>query len=268
METNTTDIHSIVGAEIAVLRKQLKITQAELAFSLPQKRTQAWISGVESGRRKLNISDLHDIAKIFGVPVQKLFGMAEHTYSAPEYSLQKMVDELAGRLPLEVPIFLQRDMSDPNAERIDYEYWPVNSQGSGLNSIQQAAEHETYRAMVVERYYSAPQLEPTDILVFDKRSVPRADANRRVTDRVVFKISEPLDGLFVHPGIVMPSGDLETTLSGQKTQVFTSGNFDVLGVLISRRTQYPTSRVRDWLRRKFGIRKDERVFDQQYADEH
>ena len=261
METNTTDIHSIVGAEIAALRKQLKITQAELAFGLPQKRTQAWMSGVESGRRKLNISDLHDIAKIFGVPVQKLFGMAHQTYRAPEDSLHKMVDELAGRLPLEVPIYLQRDLSDPNAERIDYEYWPINSDGSGLNSIHQAAEHQTYRAMVVERYYSAPRLEPTDVLVFDERSVPRADTNRRVTDRVVFKISEPIDGLFVHPGIIRPSGDVESTLSGQKTTVFNPGTFDVLGVLISRRTQYPTSRVRDWLRRKFGIRKDERVID-------
>ena len=268
METSTNNIYTIVGAKIAAMRKERKISQAELAFSLRQKRTQAWMSGVESGRRKLNVSDLHDIATLFGVPVQKLLDSADQEISVLGNSLHKMVDELAERLPLEVPIYLQRDMSDPNTERIDYEYWPIISQGLSLRNNLQDSRHETYRAMVVERYYSFPWMEPTDILVFDERSVPRADTNRQVTDRVVFKTSEPLDGLFVHPGIVTPSGDLETTLTGQKTKVFTPGTFDVLGVLISRRTLYLTSRVRDWLRRKYGIRKDERVFDQQYAAEH
>lgn len=57
---------------IAALRKRRKFSQAELAKLLPKKRTQAWISTVESGQRNISALDMFEIATALGYPVEDL----------------------------------------------------------------------------------------------------------------------------------------------------------------------------------------------------
>ncbi len=115
--------------------------------------------------------------------------------------------------------------------------------------------------MVVERYYSSPKLDPTDLLTYTGTYVPFPDPDIRATDRVLIKLAEPYDGLHVHPGLIRVSGEVETTITGREPVVFSDDEFEILGVLILRRTHYRTSVVRTWIQRRFGIIKEERLIE-------
>ena len=112
--------------------------------------------------------------------------------------------------------------------------------------------------MVVERYYQRPRLQPSDLIAFNNSMVPVYDPDERVTDRVLIKLYEPYDGIYVHPGLINSSGEVEFEIVGRDPVVFASNEFEFLGVVIWRRTDYRPSLLRTWLQRKFGITKDDR----------
>lgn len=64
------DIRKIIGNNVRLLRKQLKITQEELAFRTGLHRT--YVSGIERGERNPTILIIAKIAKALDVNPQEL----------------------------------------------------------------------------------------------------------------------------------------------------------------------------------------------------
>ena len=64
------DVRRLVGANVARLRKQIDITQAELADRMGVDR--AYISGLEQGARNPTIVTLWHVAEALGVKVAAL----------------------------------------------------------------------------------------------------------------------------------------------------------------------------------------------------
>ncbi|MBD2812687.1 helix-turn-helix domain-containing protein [Xenorhabdus sp. Vera] len=66
------DFFIALGERITLLRKERGITQAELAqkLNVSQQTVQAW----EAGRRRIKVSSLPIVAKIFSVLLEDLFG--------------------------------------------------------------------------------------------------------------------------------------------------------------------------------------------------
>ena len=130
MSAETGDLYSILGRRIAEIRKERNLSQRDLASSLTQKRTQAWVSNVESGRRNINAFDLYEIAAVFEIPVSDLFESVPRQPASTPKALSSILNELSAHLPSEIPIYLQREIADPAAVPIDYQYGPIISLGS------------------------------------------------------------------------------------------------------------------------------------------
>lgn len=259
MLTETAKFNSVTGRRIAELRKQKGLTQANLAARLSRRRSQAWISNVESGRRNVAASDLFEIAAILESTIGDLFHTLSRIHSSPLRLLRDTVNELDARLPLEMPVYLQRDLGEPDPVPVDYHYTSTATTGPPYDLSHPLLQIGDLSAMVVERYYSSPNLDPTDLLTYSKVSQPQPDPDVRVTDRILVKLNEPHAGLRVHPCLIRPSGEAEMTLSGHQATVFAKGAYEILGVLVLRRSMYRLSNTRKWIQRQFGIEKDERL---------
>lgn len=258
MSTETEMFNSVVGKRIADLRKQQGLTQAELASRLSRRRTQAWMSNLESGLHNVNASDLFEIAAI----LESTVGDLSHTLSHPTSSkilLRDTLAELDARLPLEIPVYLQHDLGKPDPDPVDYHYSSTALGGAMGKRGYPPLQPGSLCVMIAERYYSSPKLDPTDLLTYNRIFPPVPDPDMRITDRVLVKLDEPHAGLSVHPGLIRPSGEVEMTLSGHQTTLFGEGTFEILGVLVLRRTMYRLSSTRRWIQSRFGIEKDERL---------
>ena len=66
-------LNSTVGRRVADLRKRKGLSQSELASRLARKRTQAWMSNVESGSKSMNSEDLVNVAITLETTVGELF---------------------------------------------------------------------------------------------------------------------------------------------------------------------------------------------------
>lgn len=64
------DLYLAIGANISRFRKELALSQAELAASL--KVTQPHIASIETGKRRISIEDLFEVAQGLKVPVTAL----------------------------------------------------------------------------------------------------------------------------------------------------------------------------------------------------
>lgn len=259
MTAETEVLYSAIGRRISELRKRKGLSQANLASSLSRKRTQAWVSTVESGRRNLNANDLFEIATILETTVGELFDTLSRSPGSPPRPLNEFLKEFNARLPIEMPVYLQRDLGEPDAEPIDFQYASSVPGGTVFNKDHPLAQYGNLIVMVVERYYSSPSLDPTDLLTYSGVLIPHTDPDVRVADRVLVKLDEPYAGMSVHPCLIRASGEAETTLAGHPTTVFTQGTYKILGVVVVRRTLYSSSVIRGWMQRQYGITKDERL---------
>ena len=259
MTTENTILHTLLGRRIAELRKGMGLSQSELAFRLSRNRTQAWVSTVETGRRIVNVDDLFEIAETFGVSIGELADTPSQFSSTSERSLGDLLLELNTRLPIEMPVYLQRDLGEQDIKPIDHQY-TSNVPGRALfDANHQLAQEGASKVMVVERYYDSPKLNPTDLVTYTGVLIPHPDPIVMLTDRVLVRLQKPHAGLSVHPCLIRSSGDAEMTLSGHSKTLFARDAFEILGVLVMRRTLYRSSIIRAWLQRQFGITKDERL---------
>jgi len=259
MTTENTILHTLLGRRIAELRKGTGLSQSELASRLSRKRTQAWVSTVETGRRIVNVDDLFEIAAIFGVSVGELADRPSQFSSPSQHSLADFLRELNTRLPIEMPVYLQTNLGEQNIKPIDHQY-TSNVPGRTLfDANYQLAQEGASKVMVVERYYDSPKLNPTDLVTYSSVLTPHPDPSTSLADRVLVRLQKPHAGLNVHPCLVRSSGEVEMKLSGHSTTVIAKDAFEVLGVLVLRRTLYRSSVIRTWLQRQFGITKDERM---------
>jgi|APSaa5957512493_1039668.scaffolds.fasta_scaffold30505_2 transcriptional regulator with XRE-family HTH domain len=259
MTNENTILHTLLGRRIAELRKGMGLSQSDLASRLSRKRTQAWVSTVETGRRIVNVDDLFEIATIFGVSIGGIADTPSQFSSPSQHSLGDFLRELNTRLPIEMPVYLQRDLGEQDSKPIDHQY-TSNVPGRTLfDANYQLAQEDASKVMVVERYYDSPKLNPTDLVTYSSILIPHPDPNPSLADRVLVRLQKPHAGLSVHPCLIRSSGDAEMTLSGDSKTVIAKDTFEVLGVLVLRRTLYRSSIIRTWLQRQFGISKDERM---------
>ena len=262
MRQNITSDKTIVmtiGQRVEIFRKRLNLTQSELAKRFNKPRTQAWISTVESGKVSINVADLIEIASILGKTTTDLIYANEGQEKARTHSLNSIIKELNQKSPLELPVYLQRQLSDPTSEPIDYQY---SSKFSGYTMLGDEGAIDSVhnqKIMVVERYYSEPLLNITDLLSFSTEQAPHADLDTRSSDRVIAKLDKPYSGLDIHPGIFNIDGSLTTQIRGENPVHLKKGSYEILGVLILRRTLYKSSVIRTWLQRQHGLMKIERM---------
>ena len=252
-------LHSGIGRRVAELRKRKGLSQSELASRLARKRTQAWMSTVESGSRNMNTEDLVDVATILEVAVGELFNDVSTSSARVPKSVREFLAELDTHLPVEMPVYLQRDMAKSPPAPIDYQYASSAPDNKIFGKYHPLANVGSMSVMVVEKYYDSPKLDPTDLITFTRTLVPVHDPHHRATDRVLIKLNEPYDGLHVHPGLIKAGGEVETMISGRDQVVFEGHEFGILGVLIMRRTLYRASTLRNWIQRQYGISKEERM---------
>jgi transcriptional regulator with XRE-family HTH domain len=255
-------IYSNIGRRIAERRKQQGLSQNVLASRLSRRRTQAWLSTVESGQRQINAGDLYEISALLETSVGKLFSDQDGSSSSPIQSLNDLLSEVSGRLPIEMPVYLQRDFGKPNIAPVDYHYASAVPSRSVFRSAYPSVNSDAMSMMVVERYYRVPRMNPSDLLTYNVGMMPVATAEVRTPDRILISLVEPLAGFIVHPGIINSSGEAEISLSTKKTAVFSNDEFEILGVINVRRNLYPSSIIRTWLQRQYGITKDERLTEQ------
>ena len=268
MAGDVKSINNIIGRNIADVRKSRNLSQLTLAKSLARKKTQAWVSEVESGNKNLSASDLFEIVTILNTSISEIYGSVPARHGSSPKSLSSILKDLEAHLPHEAPIYLQRDIGRSDATAVDFIYGSPSSTGSIFDHSHPLAPAEVLGAMVVERYYTAPHMEPTDLVTFNGAIAPRPHSDERIADRILVKLAKPYEGLDVHPCLIRSSGDAETTLTGHDTVVFRSNEFEIIGVLTLRRTLYLPSTRRAWLQRNFGIVKDERVIDQRAEDKY
>ncbi len=259
MSTHNNSVGMTVGQHVEVLRKRLNLTQSQLAQRFNKPRTQAWVSTVESGKVSINVTDLIEIASILGATATDLIYANEGQERPRTHSLNSIIQELNQKSPLELPVYLQRQLSNPASEPIDYQY---SSKFSGYTILGDDGSIESVhnqKIMVVERYYAEPLLNITDLLSFSTELIPHADLDTRASDRVIAKFENPYSGLDVHPGIFNIDGSITTQIRGESPLHLKKGSYQILGVLILRRTLYRSSIIRTWLQRQHGLMKIERM---------
>lgn len=259
MKTYGESVGVTVGQHVETLRKRMNLTQTQLAQRFNKSRTQAWVSTVESGKVSINVSDLIEIASILGASATDLIYANAGQETPRTHSLNSIIQELNQKSPLELPVYLQRQLSNPHSEPIDYQY---SSKFSGYTILGEDGSIESVhnqKIMVVERYYAEPLLNITDLLSFSTDAVPHADLDARASDRVIAKFDRPYSGLDVHPGIFNIDGSLTTQIRGESPVQLEKDSYEILGVLILRRTLYRASIIRTWLQRQHGLMKMERM---------
>ncbi len=259
--TENESLNFSIGRRIAELRKKKGLSQSDLASRLSHRRTQAWVSNVECGRRNVNHRDLFEIAAIVDATLSEFFDYLSQSPGSSSKSLSEILAELGGRLPIEMPVYLQSDLGNPDPEPIDHEFLSTVPGRSIFNENHPLAQSGSMNVMVVERHYIMPKMEPTDLLTYSGAVIPVPDPDDRIADRILVTLSEPLDGLWVHPGLSTAPGEVKITLFGQQPVVFAGNSYKFLGVVAVRRTLYRSSVIRTWIQRHHGIVKDERLVE-------
>jgi transcriptional regulator with XRE-family HTH domain len=216
------------------------------------------VSNVESGRRNVSPRDLFEIAGILETTLSGFFDFLSQPSGPSSKSMSEMLAELDTRLPIEMPIYLQSELSDPDPEPIDFQYGSSVPGRSIFNKDHPLAQSGSFSVMVVELHYSNPKMGPTDLLTYSAAVIPVPDPDDRIADRTLVRLAEPLAGLLVHPGLSKVPGEVEITLSGEQPVVFTGDEYKFIGVVAVRRTLYRSSVIRTWIQRQHGIIKDER----------
>lgn len=194
MSVESEILYATVGRRIAELRKQKGLSQVELAASLSRRRTQAWISTVESGRRNVNAYDLVEFAAALDTSIGELFSGHSQPLGPTPKSLNGILNELGAHLPIEMPVYLQRDLGQSNPDPIDYQYASTVPGRLVFNANRSLEFESALSTVVIERSYVAPNLEPTDFLTYSKTLIPHPDPDVRVADRILIKLEEPYDG--------------------------------------------------------------------------
>ena len=261
MPTQNEILNSDIGARISGLRKLKGLSQSDLGARLSRPRTQAWVSNVESGRRQVNHGDLFEITSILDSTLSSFFDFLAPSAGSPSKSFTDTLEELVIRLPIEMPVYLQSELSKTDPVPIDYQYSSAVPGRAIFSDGHPSARSGAMKVMVVERHYHNPKMDPTDLLTFSNTGIPVPDPDDRVADRIVVSLNEPLDGLTVHPGICPAPGQVKISISGQTPIIYSGDEYKILGVVSVRRTLYRTSIIRTWIQRHYGIVKDERLIE-------
>jgi len=93
MNENDKIFYQHMGQRVAKLRKELDITQVQMAEILGI--SQQHVASYECGRRKIPASMLPKLSKILGVPVEDILGMKKsNTKRGPTPALNNQIDKI------------------------------------------------------------------------------------------------------------------------------------------------------------------------------
>lgn len=94
MTQNDKAFFKTLGKRIAALRKELGITQAQLAQTL--KISQQLIAAYETGSRKIPASMLPGLAKLFAISLEQLVGIDDRPAKrGPASTLQRQIEQIS-----------------------------------------------------------------------------------------------------------------------------------------------------------------------------
>ena len=154
---------------IESLRKKSGLSQNDLAMKMGWNQKQ--ISRLERGERKdLDYENTELLAKALGVNIKEI---------NPEFSknnnqqktVSNLINELSNKLPIEVPVFLQRDCGNSDSQIVYYEY-SANTNSKNNTETFPSGQEGDYFAMVCETNYDWPAFSSSDLLISDKNLNP------------------------------------------------------------------------------------------------
>ena len=163
-----------LGRRIKDARERAGLTQDELVARIGGGRTQKWLSGVETGRRGIDIQPLQNIARVLKIPLLELLGEGPPP-ARPTF--RETVARYLHDLPPEVPVVtLSQLISAGPGAGIEAEH--VFIEGSVIGERRAAAFYAEGNSM-------EPDIRPGDLCLVD------LDLEPQPGDIVVAAVGDP-----------------------------------------------------------------------------
>ena len=103
-------VYKDIGNRINYYRKRKGYNQGEFSKLIPGKRTQSWISSLESGKKRISVDELGYIADALGVNINALIGDSFQSMDESNVSIRETVQKLGKIIPTEIPCYLQSEL--------------------------------------------------------------------------------------------------------------------------------------------------------------
>ena len=257
--------------EIKNIRKALGLSQKDLAKSLGWHQTQ--VSKLESGNRKdIDITSIKALGDVLNVDIEHM--IKEYLPDKIKNKKNMLDDELVSvrseltnllkRMPIEIPTYLQRSDVHEESTIIHYEY----SANKGLTAADRVPiEHNapiSVKGVVNECYYDYPRTDPTDLLIVNKTITPIDTGPEAGVfyphhwskyTRVLIRTKKTYNGYNIHPALYIGHGKVYLKPTGKQHWMFDFVDYDLVGVIVSRRVYMEVSKVGSVLESRYGISK-------------
>lgn len=262
-------VYKDIGNRINYYRKRKGYNQGEFSKLIPGKRTQSWISSLESGRKRISVDELGYIADALGVNINALIGDSFQSMDESNVSIRETVQKLGKIIPTEIPCYLQSELGRDKSKPLMLEYSSVGSiYGSNLDT--QAEDYfGCIFAMAVECYYDLPFFDPTDMAIYRTDSMPSATTKDPIRgERIVIQLkNESFSGSSYHLATLTVDGYAHVKLSNwSEIRTINRTDYNLIGTIMSRRTFYNYSVYRHWLAQSKGLHKEERYLSPLVTD--
>ena len=260
--------------EIKRIRKNSGLTQAELASLLNIHQTH--LSKIESGEREPTKDIIKRIGLELGVDFKEFMdeyfpNRKTNLIGEQLRSVKEQIKNLVISLPIEIPCYLQRSEIHDDKTIIHYEY----SANKGLSASDllptmahlDIASHDNpmVKGVFNERYYDYPRTDPTDLLIVNRTITPIDNGPESGKfhpnhwskyTRVLIRTKKMYNGFKIHPALYIGSGKSLIKLTGKSQKIFDFIDYDVIGVIVSRRVYMGLSKSGSVLESKYGITKN------------
>lgn len=268
--------------EIKRIREESGMTQTELANLLDIHQTH--LSKIESGEREPTKDIIKRIGVELNVDFQEFLNVLfpsnkTNLIGVELLSIKKQLANLLKSMPIEIPCYLQRAEIHDEDNLMHYEY----SANKGLTAADQLPNmvnldtpsfyDPIVKGVFNECYYDYPRTDPTDLLIINRTITP-TDTGPEPGNflpkhwakytRVLIKTKRLYNGFKTHPALYIGMGKVLTKLSGKKLKVYDFSEYDIVGVIVSRRVYMEVSKSGSVLESKYGISK--RNMDMAYGD--
>ena len=197
---------------ICLIRKRTGLSQGGLAKKIGWNQKQ--VSRLERGERKeLDYENTRLIANALGVDIKEInpdFSKSNDNKN----SINKLIKELRYNLPIEIPVYLQRDCGNTDSKIVYHEY-SANTNSKHEENIFPTGKEGDFFAMVCEIDYDWPAFSSSELLIADKNLNPTDPFNTpgsfdndkwELYDRIIIKLNFPIDNLYTHPALWLGQG--------------------------------------------------------------